>query len=125
MAQTDLRNWRAAETAFLAAARLDADNGETWFDLGFVYLAEKNYEAARGAFARAVAHKSVDASLAHNNLGVIHALNGDVEKAVAEFETAVRESGGKLRVAGQNLRFCRALGQSGDRELLAKLEFSN
>ena len=124
MAETTLKNWKKAEQAFLGAIRLNKNNGETWLDLAFVYLAEKDYEAARAAFRKSIEHKSVDSSIAHNNLGVILALGGDLEAAVKEFETAVSRSGGKLAVAGRNLRFCRQMGQNFDRELVARLEFS-
>lgn len=123
MAQTDLKNWRAAERAFLEAIRLNNRNGETWLDLAFVYLAEKNYESARDAFQKAIEFKSVDSSVGRNNLGVILAMNGDFPGAAREFERAVKDSGGKLKVAERNLQFCRQLAQNFNPDLLAKLEF--
>ena len=125
MAQAELQNWLAAEKAFLGALRLNERNGETWFDLAFVYIARKDYAAARGAFEKAVALKSVAASIGHNNLGVIFALGGDLAAAVREFETALKKSNGKFAVAERNLQFCKTLGQNFSSEMVAKLEFGN
>ena len=123
MAQAELKNWQAAEKAFLGAIRLNRRNGEAWFDLAFVYLARKDYESARGAFEKSVELKSVDSTIGHNNLGVLFALNGDLTAAIKEFETALKQSGGKLAVAERNLQFCKSLGQNFSRDLVAKLEF--
>ena len=123
MAQMELKNFSAAERAFLAALRLNRRNGETWFDLAFVYLAREDYDSAQKAFLKAIAHKSSDAAIAHNNIGVILAAKGEIEAAVREFETALRKTGGKLSVARRNLRFCKALRENPAGGLLAKLEF--
>lgn len=123
MAQYELKNWQAAERAFLEAVKLNRRNGETWFDLAFVYLAQKDYDTAQAAFQKAVELKSVDSAIAHNNLGVIFVINGDVNSAVKEFETALRQSNGSFTVAERNLQFCKSLGQNAGQELVAKLEF--
>lgn len=119
MAQAELKNWQTAEQAFLGAIRVNKRNGETWFDLAFVYLAQNDYASAQKAFEKSIKLKSVDASISHNNLGVILAMNGDVNAAMKEFETALRESNGNLTVAQRNLEFCKSL----DKNLTAKLEF--
>ena len=124
MAQAELKNWPKAEEAFRGALRLNERNGEVWFDLAFVYLAQKDYEAARAAFQKSVRYKSVAAPVGHNNLGVIFALSGDLEAAVREFETALKTSNGKFTTAERNLQFCKSLGQNFNRDLLAILEFS-
>lgn len=123
MAQYELKNWQAAEEAFRGALRINNQNGETWFDLAFVYLAQKDYDAANKAFQKAVEYKTNDAAIAHNNLGVILVLNGDVESAVKQFEIALRQSNGSFTIAERNLQFCKTLGQNSRRDLLAKLEF--
>lgn len=120
MAHSELENWLDARRAFLEAIRLNKRNGETWFDLAFVYLAEKNFETAKTAFQNSIEYKSIDSAVGHNNLGVIFALSGDFPAAVKEFETALRQSGGKLIEAERNLQFCKTVGQN----LSAKLEFS-
>ncbi len=123
MTQAELKNWQAAETAFRGALRLNKRNGEAWFDLAFVYLANNDYAAARNAFQKSVRYKSVAAPVGHNNLGVILAMNGDLTAAVKEFETALKKSNGKLLEAERNLQFCKSLGQNFSQELVAKLEF--
>ncbi|HEY0459398.1 MAG TPA: tetratricopeptide repeat protein [Pyrinomonadaceae bacterium] len=122
MAQAELKNWKEAETAFRGAIRLNKRNGEAWFDLAFVYLAQSDYGAARAAFEKSVEYKSIAAPVGHNNLGVILAIGGDITAAVREFETALKQSGGKFTVAERNLQFCKSLGQNFSTDLLAKLE---
>jgi len=123
MAQAELKNWQAAEIAFRGAIRLNKQNGEAWFDLAFVYLAQKDYDSAKQAFQKSVELKSVAASIGHNNLGVILAINGDIDSAVKEFETALKKSNGKFTVAERNLQFCKSLGQNFSQDLVAKLIF--
>jgi Flp pilus assembly protein TadD len=123
MAQAELKNWQSAEKAFRGAIRLNKRNGETWFDLAFVYLAQNDFEAARNAFEKSIELKSVASPTGHNNLGVILAMNGDLTAAVREFETALKESGRKLPEAERNLQFCKSLGQNFNQGLVAKLEF--
>ena len=124
MANAELKNWQKAEEAFRSAIGLNKRNGEAWFDLAFVYLAQKNYESARAAFQKSVEFKSIAAPVGHNNLGVIAAINGDLDAAVKEFEAALKKSNGTFTVAERNLQFCKSLGQNFNRESLAVLEFS-
>jgi Flp pilus assembly protein TadD len=123
MAEAELKNWQAAETAFRGAIRLDKQNGEAWFDLAFVYLAQKDYESAKQAFQKSVELKSIAAPIGHNNLGVILAIGGDIDSAMKEFEAALKKSNGKFAVAERNLQFCKSLGQNFSQDLVAKLEF--
>jgi Flp pilus assembly protein TadD len=123
MAHAELKNWQKAEAAFRGAINLNKQNGEAWFDLAFVYLANKDYDSAKTAFQKSVEYKSVAAPIGHNNLGVILALNGDINSAVKEFETALKKSNGKFTVAERNLQFCKSLGQNFNQDLVAKLEF--
>jgi len=123
MAEAELKNWQAAEKAFRGAIRLNKQNGETWFDLAFIYLAQKDYESAKTAFQKSVELKSVAASIGHNNLGVILAIGGDIDSAMKEFETALKKSNGKFTVAERNLQFCKSLGQNFNQDLVAQLEF--
>ena len=124
MAQAELKNWTEAERAFRGALRLNKRNGEAWFDLAFVYLAKNDFEAARQAFQKSVEYKSVSEAIGHNNLGVIFALGGDLDRAVREFETALRKSNGNFATAERNLQFCKSLGENFSREQMAILEFS-
>lgn len=124
MAQTDLKRWREAETAFLNSVKLKKDDSEAWFDLALIYLEEQNFEAAEIAFRNSIKYKSIASADAHNNLGVIFILNGDLISAEKEFETALRKSKGISVEAKNNLRFCLFYRQNGGQELTAKLEFS-
>lgn len=124
MAYSAQTKWGESRRAFLEALRLEKSDGEAWFDLGLVYLAEENFSAAAAAFQNSIKYKSIAAADAHNNLGVIFAVGGDLAAAVGEFRTALRKTRGKLSVAQGNLRFCEELQKKFDRELIAKLEFS-
>lgn len=124
MARSELRNWRAAETAFREAVRLKKDDGEAWFDLGLVLLEGEDYGAAQKAFQRAIEFESTGAPDAHNNLGVIFALRADFPAAETEFKAALIESNGKSVEARNNLQFCKLYKQTFNQNTLAKFEFS-
>lgn len=123
MAHAELGNWRKAEEAFRGAIRLNERNGEAWFDLAFVFLAQNDYDSAQTAFEKSIALGSIDAFVSHNNLGVIFAINGDLTAAVREFEIALKKSNGKFAAAARNLQFCKTFGENISRDLIAKLEF--
>lgn len=121
MAEARLQNWPQARTAFLITLKSDKTNGEAWFDLGVAYLGENDMENAETAFRNAIKFGTRDASVGHNNVGVIRALSGEMNAAVKEFETAITLSNGDLAEARQNLNFCRTLSKRN--ALVAKLEF--
>lgn len=106
MAETARENWPKARVAFLGALKTNDRNGEAWFDLAFAYISEKDLENAEKAFRKAIDRKSIDTPLSYNNIGVILAMRGDIAAAKREFETAIRTSGGRLKMAESNLRFC-------------------
>ena len=105
MAESENQNWPKAREAFLASLKTNEKNGEAWFDLAFAYLGERDYTRAEAAFRNAIAYKTIDTPLSHNNLGVILAMRGDINGAKAEFKNAVRTSGGRLKIAENNLIF--------------------
>jgi len=121
MAEASLKNWPRARTAFLTTLKADKTNGEAWFDIGVAYLGENDLEKAETAFRNAIKYGTRDAGVGHNNIGVIRALNGEMNAAVREFETALTLSNGDLAEARQNLNFCRTLSER--TALVAKLEF--
>ena len=123
MTESALENWPAARTAFLNALEINPADGEAWFDLAFVYLAERDYDDTAKAFRKAIENKSVDSALGHNNIGVIMAMKSDLAGAEKEFEAALIESGGRLIEARKNLEFCRALSVR-RMGLVGKVEFS-
>ncbi|HKX83322.1 MAG TPA: tetratricopeptide repeat protein [Pyrinomonadaceae bacterium] len=120
MAELAENNLDKAEAAFRTVLRLNNKNGEAWFDLAFVQIAKKDYDSARQAFENALKFNTVDAAISHNNLGVLAAIRGDIDKAEAEFERALDRSDGKLPAARSNLEHCRRI--KGNSELIAKLE---
>lgn len=127
MAESKLKNWRRAEDAFRSAVNLKRADAEAWFDLGMVLIAQKDFTAARVAFANAIKYKSVAAADARNNIGVILALGGDLAAAEKEFEKALEESNGESARAKNNLRFCRLYKQASagkDATTPARFEFS-
>jgi Flp pilus assembly protein TadD len=89
-----------------------------------VLLEEKDFESAEKAFRNAIKFKSIGAADAHNNLGVIFALRHEFDSAESEFKTAWVVSNRKSILARNNLEFCKQLGRNSNRDLLAKLEFS-
>jgi len=95
-----------ARSAFAAALKHEPKNGEWWFDLAFVYLAERDHKNAVIAFQKSIDYKSVDSAISHNNVGVIFALDRDFEAAESEFKLALEESGGNFAEARSNLDFC-------------------
>jgi tetratricopeptide (TPR) repeat protein len=101
MAEAGLKNTAAARNAFTHALALDKKDAEAWFDLGLVLFGEKEFPAALEAFQKAVEFGSVNSPDAHNNIGVIHALSGDIAAAIKEFEIS-----GSTEAAG-NLKYWR------------------
>jgi Flp pilus assembly protein TadD len=124
MAQSELKNWQASETAFREAVKLKKDDGEAWFDLGLVLLERENYSAAETAFQKAIKFESLGSADAHNNLGVIFALKTDFPAAETEFKAALMESNGKSFEARNNLEFCKLYRRDFHQNLLAALKFS-
>ena len=116
MTESALENWPAAREAFLRAIAIRPDNGETWFDLAFVYLALRDHLSAANAFRKSIEFRSVDSALGHNNLGVIMAINFELDKAETEFHNALKLSGGRLAAARRNIDFCRSIS---NRQLIA------
>jgi len=125
MAEAALKNWRAAENAFRAAVKLKKTDGEAWFDLALIHLAVKNLEAAETAFRNSIKYKSVAAADAHNNIGVIFALQNNFLLAEREFQTALIQSRGTSAEARNNLQFCKTYREENQTlDLIAKLQFS-
>ena len=124
MAESELKNWANAETAFRKALNLKKSDGETWFDLAFVLIEKKDFDGARTAFQNAIKYKTGATADAHNNVGVIHALKGDLAAAEKEFKIALHKSGGKSVEAGSNLEFCKIYKQKSGQARLTKFEFS-
>jgi tetratricopeptide (TPR) repeat protein len=125
MANADLENRDAARAAFLQAVKLKKDDGEAWFDLALIFIADKDLTAAEKAFRKSIKYKSVAKAYAHNNLGVIFALQGDLAAAENEFVTALNESNGESVEARRNLQFCKLYKQNINRKPVANLEIAD
>ena len=87
MAFSDLKNLSEAEIAFRSSLKL-SNNGETWFDLAFIYIEQKKYNQAFESFQKAINFGSIAIAASHNNLGVIYAMRGNLKMANKEIETA-------------------------------------
>jgi tetratricopeptide (TPR) repeat protein len=125
MAQIDLKNSEEAVSAFEQAVKLKENDGEAWFDLAVALIAEKDFAAAEKALNKSIKYKSVAAPRAHNNLGVVFALKGDLDNAEKEFNTALRESNGELIEAHENLQSCKTHRQKFNKTSVANLQISN
>lgn len=101
-AYMELNEPRAAASALQKAVELDKKDAEAWFDLGLVLLAENDMSNAYAAFQRSIEFKTVSAADAHNNLGVIMALQGDISGAIKKFKLVSGDSA----EARANLEVC-------------------
>lgn len=125
MAQTALGKAPKAKSAFRLALKLNPDDAEAWFDLAMVLLGEKEYDSAKEAFEKAVEQRSVNAADAINNLGVLSAMEGDIEGAKANFKNAWAMSNGASREAIANFNICVHYEKKTDWQFTAALKFSN
>src|SRR5262249_30142583 len=107
MASAQLQHWTAAEEAFMTALKINDRDAEAWFDLAYVFFAKDDLASARSAFEKSLKYKTVDSSIAHNNIGVLAALDGDLALAEAEFQKALLLTNNNFRVARDNLVACR------------------
>jgi tetratricopeptide (TPR) repeat protein len=119
MAEATLDHPAEAKMAFTRAVELDKKDAEAWFDLGLVLIAQKDFPAARAAFENAVEFKSVSTADAHNNIGVILALNGEVAAAIRKFEI----SGSTEAIS--TLKYCREHSADMAKNVVGMLEFAN
>lgn len=101
MAQARLEKTDEAKNALIKATELNKKDAEAWFDLGLLQIGDKDLAAARLSFENAVKFGSINAADAHNNLGVVHALEGNITAAIREFEISGSEE------AIGNLKYCR------------------
>jgi tetratricopeptide (TPR) repeat protein len=125
MAEVALGRAKEAKAAFYRALELNKNDGEAWFDLGLVLLAqedEKYYDDAVKAFESAVKNGSVNTVDAINNIGVIAALKGDLVTAEKKFQEALQK-GASAEAAG-NLKICARFTRGADSKLIAGLIFS-
>ena len=101
----ELDDLSGAEKSLRRSIALSADDAEAWYDLAYVYLAEKDNEAAKNAFEKAAKLGASGAAASLNNLGVLLALEGKLADAVLKFEKAAAAD--RTGVALVNLEKCR------------------
>lgn len=118
MAQARLEKTGEAKNAFVKATELNKKDAEAWFDLGLLQISDIDLAAARLSFENAVKFGSVYVADAHNNLGVIHALEGNVGAAIREFEISGSEE------AKGNLKYCREKSATQANLVLSKTGFN-
>jgi Tfp pilus assembly protein PilF len=81
---------RQAIQALEQAAALMPENGETHMWLGFAYFLNQQFDEAEESYERALLHNP-DLTDAHNYLGLLHAEQGNTQKALNEFEIALAD----------------------------------
>jgi tetratricopeptide (TPR) repeat protein len=119
MTEAELQNWYRAETVFQQTLKLsDGRNGEVWFDLAFVYVGQRKYDEAFASFQNAIKFGSKSAAAGHNNLGVIYAIKGNLQRAGDEIEMA-KDLG--YQGAENNLAVLRRFIETNDKSLIANL----
>ena len=125
MAEAVLGENAKAKAAFSEVVKLNKNDGEAWFDLAMVLLAEKDYDSAIVAFENAVENNSISTVDAINNIGVIAAIKGDVNTAEINFKKALILSQGNSREAEDNLKICAKFKRQNYKELVAQLTFTS
>lgn len=105
LTQIELKQLNSAKSSFTKVIGLDEKHSEAWFDLGMVFLEQKKYLNAKIAFEKSIEYKTTRLAEAQNNLGVISALQGNIQAAVSQFRLAFFQSKGKLLLAKNNLEF--------------------
>jgi len=88
-AQMDAGDFAGARGALEQAIAANPEDAEAYFMLGLTYFNLQAYDEAREAFAQSMALDPERSAAVHHNLGVLAYQIGDMETAVAEFETAL------------------------------------
>ena len=84
---------KEAEAFFQLALQDDPSGAEAMYGLGSVYLQQERNEEARGCFERAVRlHANYPGTMpkAWNNLGILAAREGNADKAIQDFQQALK-----------------------------------
>ena len=81
---------REAIRALEQASALMPENGDTHMWLGFAYFLNQQFDEAEESYVRALLHNP-DLTDAHNFLGLLHAEQGNTQKALNEFQIALAD----------------------------------
>jgi len=85
----DAGDYEAAKVALEEIVAVDTQDAEAHFLLGLTYFNLQAYDQATDFFNQAMALDSERAPAVHHNLGVLAYQLGDMETAIAEFESAL------------------------------------
>lgn len=72
------------------AVRLDPTFYKAWVNLGLAYERKGNWQEAKRCYEQAINHQPPDFPLAHYNLAGVYLKLGDLDKAMAECDAALR-----------------------------------
>jgi Flp pilus assembly protein TadD len=137
LAYDQLWRRKEAQRSYRAALRLTPDDAHLWNNLGMSQLAGNQLEDAVGSFSRGAELRPGDTRIqnnlglalgrlgrdaealeafrraggeadAQNNLGYVHYLNGDFQRAIHHYERALSGSPGDQLAVVRNLRAARA-----------------
>ena len=85
-------NYAEAQTQFEAALKLDRSNAWVYYNLGLLYLEQRNYDVAIDNFKAALASGNIDPSWlsvwANIKMGNAYDAKGDRTRAVAAYKRA-------------------------------------
>ena len=85
-------NYAEAQTQFEAALKLDRSNAWVYYNLGLLYLEQRNYDVAIDNFKAALASGNIDPSSltvwANIKMGNAYDAKGDRTRAVAAYKRA-------------------------------------
>ncbi len=93
-----------AAKAFLAAARVNGEDGDYWYNAGLALKKAGQYEAAAGCYDRAMKLAPGDADIVYN-LGCCLQAAGDLDRAVAAYEQSLAIDLNHAPALG-NLAYC-------------------
>lgn len=98
------KEYKQAVGFFKSAANCKATShnlGITYYNLGIAYAMLSDFNEAENAFKQALEYLPKDAD-AHQNLGALYLYNGKFEKAVSQFDSALKL--GKPKPPSEELR---------------------
>lgn len=87
-------DYKVAENEYRAAQKLNPKSARAAFNLGDVYMAQKNFEGALPQYQAAAKGESnkLLKALSYHNIGVIYHLNKQFDKAIDFYKEALRNN---------------------------------
>lgn len=87
-------DYKVAENEYRAAQKLNPKSARVAFNLGDVYMAQKNFEGALPQYQAAAKGESnkLLKALSYHNIGVIYHLNKQFDKAIDFYKEALRNN---------------------------------